>query len=158
MVRAIVLPGWYNPPNRKNRKPSSGNPGSSGKATADRSKSERYTLALLDQLAALAVPPAEREHRFRSDRLWRFDLAWPSYAVACEIDGGTYTQGRHTRGDGYEDDCRKYNAAACLSWCVIRVTPKMINNGEAAIYVAETLRISGCAGIAAQAMPWENEG
>jgi hypothetical protein len=60
------------------------------------------------------------------DRRWRFDIAWPDQKIALEVEGGAYTQGRHTRGKGFEEDCRKYNAAALDGWLVFRMTPGML--------------------------------
>lgn len=71
-------------------------------------------------------PMLERELRFAPPRRWRFDFACPDAWVAIEVDGGAYTQGRHTRGKGYENDCEKLNAATVLGWAVFRVTPGMI--------------------------------
>lgn len=67
-----------------------------------------------------------REYRAFPPRRWRFDLAWPSYKIALEIDGGVYTLGRHTRGKGFEADCRKMNSAAASGWTVFRVTTMML--------------------------------
>ena len=70
----------------------------------------------------------ELEYQFAPPRRWRFDLAMPGMGrggVAVEIDGGTWTGGRHVRGDGYERDCRKLNAAAALGWSVFRLTTSM---------------------------------
>lgn len=58
-----------------------------------------------------------REHRFHSERKWRFDFAWPDQKVALEIEGW----GRHQTFDGYRKDCEKYNAATLLGWRVLRV-------------------------------------
>ncbi|HEY7313861.1 MAG TPA: hypothetical protein VH643_31215 [Gemmataceae bacterium] len=60
-------------------------------------------------LQAAGLPPPNREHRFAPPRRWRFDLAWPSLRLALEIEGGTWTGGRHVRGKGYENDREKYN-------------------------------------------------
>ena len=57
-------------------------------------------------------------------------MAWIYEKLAVEIEGAVYVQGRHTRGAGYEADCEKYSEAACLGWKVIRVTPRMIENGK----------------------------
>ena len=70
----------------------------------------------------------EREHVFNPTRKWRFDFAWPAAKVAVEIDGGTWGNGRHSRGAGYAADCEKLNNAAMLGWCVIRLTPAMIED------------------------------
>lgn len=76
-------------------------------------------------------PEMEQEHRFAPPRRWRFDLAWPSHKIACEIEGGIWTVGRHVRPNGYENDCEKYSTAAAMGWRVIRVTPGMIKSGKA---------------------------
>lgn len=55
-------------------------------------------------------------------RKWRFDYALPAEKVAWEIEGGHWSGGRHTRGDGFEKDIEKYNHAALLGWRVIRST------------------------------------
>ena len=87
--------------------------------------------ALVAQLRAQGVKDFQREHRFHPTRRWRLDLAWPDLLVACEVEGGTWSGGRHTRGSGFETDCEKYNAAALLGWLVLRVTGKMVRDGRA---------------------------
>ena len=58
---------------------------------------------------------------------WRFDFCWfVPHKVAVECDGGIYTLGRHTRGEGFEGDIRKINAAQRLGWTVYRVTAGML--------------------------------
>ena len=66
------------------------------------------------------------EHRFAPPRRWRFDFAWPGKLIAVEIDGGTYSGGRHVRGAGYARDCEKLNRAAELGWRVLRFTGDMV--------------------------------
>jgi very-short-patch-repair endonuclease len=68
----------------------------------------------------------EEEVRFHPVRRWRFDFAHMETLVAVEIEGGTWTGGRHTRPVGYEKDCEKYNAAGALGWTVFRLTSRMI--------------------------------
>jgi len=64
------------------------------------------------------------EFRFHPDRKWRFDFVFPPYKVAIEVDGAIWTQGRHSRGSGIKGDMEKFNAAACLGWRILRVTPQ----------------------------------
>jgi hypothetical protein len=66
------------------------------------------------------------EFRFSDTRKWRFDLAWPVYRLALEIEGGIWSQGRHVRGKGFLKDCEKYNEAAVLGWRLLRVTPDQL--------------------------------
>lgn len=49
--------------------------------------------------------------------------------MAIEVEGGLWG-GRHTKGDGFERDCIKYNHAAFLGWYVIRVTKNMLTDGD----------------------------
>jgi hypothetical protein len=44
--------------------------------------------------------------------------------IAIEIEGGIYTNGRHTRGKGFANDMEKYNEATAMGWHIFRVTPK----------------------------------
>lgn len=88
-------------------------------------------LALLWQCKAARLPEPVTEHRFAPPRRWRFDLAWPAHKVAVEIDGGTWIGGRHTSGSGFEKDAEKLNEAAILDWMVLRVTPRMVDDGRA---------------------------
>jgi hypothetical protein len=62
----------------------------------------------------------EKEYRFYSKRKWRFDFCFPSIKCAIEIEGGVWSNGRHTRGSGFIDDCEKYNMATALGWSVFR--------------------------------------
>lgn len=83
-------------------------------------------LSVATWLEAEGLPSARFEYRAFPPRRWRFDLAWPDYKIALEIDGGVYTRGRHTRGVGFERDCWKMNEAAASGWCVFRATPTML--------------------------------
>lgn len=71
-------------------------------------------------------PPLEREYRFDPARGWRLDRAHPASLVAIEIDGGTFSRGRHVRPMGFEEDCRKINAAQLAGWRVFRLTSNML--------------------------------
>lgn len=64
-----------------------------------------------------------KEHRFHPIRKWRFDYAIPEFKIAIEIDGGVWTQGRHTRPQGYLNDMEKFNVAAAMGWVVLKFTP-----------------------------------
>jgi len=76
---------------------------------------------------ALQLPAPTREWRFHPKRRWRFDFAWPDCLVAVECEGGIWSQGRHVRGRGFENDCWKYSTAAALGWKVLRVTGGMLD-------------------------------
>lgn len=73
------------------------------------------------------LPMPDAEFRFHDRRLWRFDYAWPAKKIALEVEGGIWTQGRHTRGKGVLGDMQKYNAAAVLGWRLLRCTPGQLD-------------------------------
>lgn len=94
------------------------------------------TMALQLRAAGLAF---EREHRFHPVRKWRFDFALPG-KLALEVDGGTHTGGRHVRGTGYAEDCRKIAEAMLLGWRVVRATADQVKSGEALRWVEALAR------------------
>ncbi len=63
----------------------------------------------------------------------------PGAYLLIEVDGGAYTQGRHTRGKGFEEDCVKLSTAAALGYRVVRVTGTHIRSGEAVHLIAQAL-------------------
>lgn len=70
------------------------------------------------------------EHKFHPSRRWRFDFAHIPTKTAIELEGGIWSQGRHTRGSGFRSDCEKYNEATRLGWRVFRLTGDMVNTEE----------------------------
>lgn len=86
-------------------------------------------------LRAELITGWEREYHFHPTRKWRFDFAWPAEKVAVEVEGGVWSNGRHTRGSGFIEDCIKYNEAVVLGWKVIRVTTEMVRSGIAIDYI-----------------------
>lgn len=73
-----------------------------------------------------------REYFFHPVREWRFDYAIPFendspyMGIAIEVEGGAWSNGRHTRGKGFIGDMEKYNEATCLGWKLLRVTPDQL--------------------------------
>jgi very-short-patch-repair endonuclease len=90
----------------------------------------------LVRLREFGMGEPEREFRFHSSRRWRFDFAYPEIRLAVEIEGGTWNKGRHVRGQGYANDCVKYNTAAILGWTVLRFTSELVRRGA----IEEALR------------------
>ena len=62
---------------------------------------------------------------------WRFDLAWPDVKLAVECEGGGWSNGRHTRGQGFSNDLRKYAFAMRQGWFVYRCDRAMIDSAMA---------------------------
>lgn len=69
-----------------------------------------------------------KEYKFHPTRKWRFDYANLEHKIAIEVEGGAFTNGRHTRGKGFINDMEKYNEAIILGWKVFRVTPQQFNS------------------------------
>ena len=99
-----------------------------------------------------------REYQFHPTRKWRFDFVITNkftdqqalemflerapelaalWMFAVEIEGGTWSRGRHTRGSGFAEDCRKYNAAAAMGWRVFRFPAGMVEDGSAIKFLEE---------------------
>jgi hypothetical protein len=97
--------------------------------TASRSVAQRYA-AFPGICEAYGLPRPVTEHRFDSSRRWRFDFAWPAAKLALEVEGGVWTEGRHTRGSGFTADIEKYNAATVQGWRVLRCVPADIDEPE----------------------------
>jgi very-short-patch-repair endonuclease len=104
-------------------------------------KREALELAMLQHIRAVKLDAGcVQQHRFHAERQWRFDFAWPVRRVALEVDGGTWTGGRHTRGDGYAEDCVKVNTAVIAGWRVLRATSDQVKSGEAVGWLEAILR------------------
>ncbi|MFU8927539.1 hypothetical protein [Acinetobacter puyangensis] len=72
----------------------------------------------------------EQEYKFHPQRKWRADFKIEGYPILIEVEGGTYSNGRHSRGTGFAKDCGKYNAAAKLGYFVIKGDTNQVKSGE----------------------------
>jgi very-short-patch-repair endonuclease len=81
----------------------------------------------LQKLKELTGKKFISEYQFHPKRRWRFDFANLETQTAIEIEGGAYTNGRHTRGAGFVKDMEKYNMAIEYGWAVLRYTPDQMN-------------------------------
>ena len=98
-------------------------------------------------LSPSALPMPERQYQFdpphtdgTKRRQWRADFWWSyPHNLICEVDGGGYVGGRHTRGAGYEADRERDAEAMLLGFRVLRVTPKHITSGQAAKWIEHIL-------------------
>jgi len=86
----------------------------------------------------------EREYKFHPTRRWKSDyritnVLLNGQELLVEIEGSVYTQGRHTRGKGYENDMRKYNAAQAKGYYVFRFSTNMVLRGEAREFLNKRL-------------------
>lgn len=83
----------------------------------------------------------QREVELIPGRKWRFDFFFPERNLVVEIEGAIkFGKSRHSRGDGFEWDCRKYNAASLAGFKLLRFTTAMVKSAEAIDTVMEALR------------------
>jgi len=94
--------------------------------------------ALAAQLQAAGVS-FEREQLLIPGRRFRFDFVITGSDLVIEVEGGTWSGGRHTSGVGFRSDCFKYNKALELGYRVLRYTTDMVTKGEAIAQVMEIL-------------------
>jgi len=83
------------------------------------------------------------EFKFCEHRRWRADFLILGTKILVEVEGGTWSGGRHTRGKGYEQDCEKYSWAAANGWIVLRFTTQQVNSGSAVLDVLEAIKNLG---------------
>lgn len=114
---------------------------------------EQTLAAQLDQ----AGIPYEREYRFAPPRRYRADFwipvdGWevsdsqgnwvmvgesPGYLI--EVEGGTWVEGRHSRGSGFESDCEKQALAVIAGYRYMRVTSAQVEDGRALSWIRQAL-------------------
>lgn len=77
----------------------------------------------------------ERQYRFAPPRRWLADFASPAHRLIVEVDGGIWTNGRHTRGSGRVRDMERDNWCALNGWRVLRFTPAQVDSGQAILTI-----------------------
>ena len=97
------------------------------------------------QLRAEGITGFEREAVFVEGRKFRADFLFHetslgSTPLICEVDGATWSGGRHTTGKGYESDCEKQALAAILGYRYIRLTGAMVRDGRGVDYIKRALQ------------------
>lgn len=90
-------------------------------AATTSAKNSALTRKFLAYWRAFDGPALTPELRFDPARRWRFDFAHEATRVAIEINGGVWTSGRHTRGQGYLRDREKINEAILAGWRVFEL-------------------------------------
>lgn len=92
-------------------------------------------------LKEAGLPEPATEFQFHSIRKWRFDFAWVDCKIALEVEGGVWTNGRHTRGQGFLGDMEKYNHAALAGWFVLRTTPNKLHSPTTLNLIREAMEL-----------------
>ena len=96
---------------------------------------------LAQHIQYAGLPTPEREYRFAPPRRFRADFAYPDKMLLIEVEGGVWTQGRHSRGAGYSKDVEKYNLATVNGWHLLRFTGDMIKSGMAVSTIEQMLKV-----------------
>lgn len=94
------------------------------------------TLSLHLKASGIAF---EREFRFCSTRKWRADFHLIGKMILIEVEGGVWSNGRHTRGKGYIADMEKYNTAQNLGYKVLRFETAQVKSGMAIKAIEEAV-------------------
>ncbi len=98
---------------------------------------------LLNRLRLLKVPAFVTQAMLIEGRKFRYDVCFPEFRVCVELSGAVWTQGKHTRGAGYEADCVKSALAQIAGWIVIACTPGQVESGVAGHLILEALKARG---------------
>lgn len=85
---------------------------------------------LSNQLRVLKIS-FEQEYKFHPKRKWRADFHIVGKKILVEVEGGVWSNGRHTRGKGYIGDMEKYNAAVVMGYQVLRFSTDQVKSGLA---------------------------
>lgn len=96
---------------------------------------------LIWQVKAAKLPAPVREVTPIKGRRFRFDLCWPDQMLACEVQGGVHSGGRHVRGVGAESDAEKLTLAVLAGYRVLVVTAKHIKSGQALSWIEAALQV-----------------
>lgn len=91
------------------------------------------------QMRIAKLPIFEIQYKFHPTRKWAADFAFLDHRLLVEVEGGTWSNGRHNRGAGFLADCVKYNSAAALGWRIVRLDSKLVEDGRGLTMVEEAL-------------------
>jgi len=99
-------------------------------------KSDVFTQICKKELSVEVI----KEYQFHPVRKWRFDYAIPEHKIALEVEGGVWTEGRHTRGVGFLKDIEKYNTGTLLGWRIFRTTPSELLSSNTIDLLKEAIK------------------
>lgn len=96
---------------------------------AKREKRERIKKLFIQKMAANGYTCVS-EYYFHAEREWRNDfyIEHNGKKLAIEVEGGIWSNGRHTRGSGFVNDMIKYNELTKYGIYLYRVEPSKLFN------------------------------
>lgn len=80
---------------------------------------------------AAGLPRPVGQFMANPERKWAADWAWPEHLLIVEVQGGAWSHGRHTRGEGFRKDLIKKLWLQTRGWTVLEVDPQMVRDGSA---------------------------
>lgn len=95
-------------------------------ATTERERLENH---LAFQLGAAKIP-YRRQAKVIAGRKYAFDFLVEK-DLLIEVEGGTFSGGRHVRGEGFASGCEKQALAVITGYRVLRVTGEQVESGQA---------------------------
>ncbi len=98
---------------------------------AARAEREELEDELAFALEAAGVEAPERQYAYVPDRKFSADFAWPAHRLLVEVQGGVYNRKAHGSVSGILRDIERGNEAALAGWRLLRVTSRMISDGDA---------------------------
>jgi len=101
-----------------------------------------YTVFAIS-MSQIGIPEPVREYIFHKKRQWRSDFVWPGYGLAVEIEGGSWINGGHNRGKGFNKDIEKYNSLTMYGFQLLRFTPQQVESGHALLLIEEWFKENG---------------
>jgi hypothetical protein len=111
-------------------------------ATKRPSTGNRYHAVVCALCRAHGWPEPLAEVTLIPNRRFRCDLVWPYERLVCEVNGGAFIGGRHSRGMGQIKDWEKLNLLALDGWKVIQVSPKQVTDGVLAGLLSRAFQVA----------------
>lgn len=97
-------------------------------------------LTLAAQLEMARIP-FERQFRFNPERKHRADFFVPP-DLLIEVEGGTFIEGRHSRGLGFAADCEKQALAVIGGYRYLRATTAQVDDGTCYRWITEARKVA----------------
>jgi very-short-patch-repair endonuclease len=105
------------------------------------STGNKYHAVVCALCRAHGWPEPEAEQRLIPGRKFACDLVWEAARVVCEVQGGSFVAGRHSRGVGQLRDFEKLNLLTLGGWRVLQVSPRQVTDGTLQRLLAEAFRV-----------------